>query len=127
MRQHDTIYGVGPFEQLTDRLASGEDGDGVTRAQIAQLWALQQVDGEIERASAEEDALRASLAADAAQGARASLAQAERAVEVRSQREHQAEAVLDETRRRLQQQESRLYGGAVPAKDLSKLLSLIHI
>jgi predicted nucleic acid-binding Zn-ribbon protein len=93
----------------------------MTRAQVAQLWALQQVDGEIERASAEQDALRSTLATDAAQSARAALAQARRALEARAQRERQAEAALEETRQRLQQQQERLYAGSVPAKDLDRL------
>lgn len=93
----------------------------MTRAQTAQLWALQQVDLEIERATAEQEAIHAALAADAAEAARASLAQAQRAVEVRSRREREAETAFEETRRRLKQQETRLYSGGVPAKDLDKL------
>jgi predicted nucleic acid-binding Zn-ribbon protein len=93
----------------------------MTRAQVAQLWTLQQVDVEIERATAERDAHEATLAGDPTQAARAALAQATRATQVRGERQRTAETTLDETRHRLQQQEVRLYAGSVPAKDLDKL------
>ncbi|MBF6592766.1 MAG: hypothetical protein IVW57_19820, partial [Ktedonobacterales bacterium] len=93
----------------------------MTRAQVAQLWAVQQVDLEIERAEAEREALRQALATDAAQTARVALAQATRRAQASAQRLREAEAALEEMRRRLQRQEARLYAGGVPAKDLGKL------
>jgi predicted nucleic acid-binding Zn-ribbon protein len=92
----------------------------MSRAQVADLHGLQQLDTEIERATIEGEALRRALAADPTEPARAAQATSERAAEASTTRMRQAEATLEDTRERLKRQEARLYGGQVSAKDLGK-------
>lgn len=92
----------------------------MSKAQIADLWALQQLDLEIERAAAEQETLRATLATDTTRSARVALAQRARDLQAREQRQKSAESALEETRTRLDRQEKRLYGGAVNAKDIDR-------
>jgi predicted nucleic acid-binding Zn-ribbon protein len=92
----------------------------MTRAQVADLHTLQQLDAEIERVTIEGEALRRALETDPTEPARAALATSERAAEASAARMRQAEATLEDTHTRLKRQEARLYGGQVSAKDLGK-------
>lgn len=92
----------------------------MSRAEVAELHALQQVDSEIERVTAEVDALRAALAADPTAPARASEAQSARTARSAAGKVRAAEETVSETRERLKRQETRLYAGQVSAKDLGK-------
>lgn len=92
----------------------------MSRAQIAQLWALQLLDSEIERHKAEGDALRRALSDDATAAARAALAESARAARERARGVREAEAALDDIQARLKRHEARLYGGGAP-KELSAL------
>src|SRR5215472_10212507 len=93
---------------------------GMSRAQIAQLWALQLLDSEIERHKAESDALRRALSDDTTAAARATLAESARAARERARGVREAEAALDNIQTRLKRNEARLYGGGAP-KELSAL------
>lgn len=93
---------------------------GMTRAQLAELHTLQQLDSDIERANAEMEALRRMLAADPTAPARAAHAASARTAQTQARRMGAAEATLAETRERLKRQETRLYSGQVSAKDLGK-------
>lgn len=93
----------------------------MTRADLAQLWALQAHDLKLERALAERDALDTALATDRAAAARAALAREQRRAQARAAQQREVETTLDVTTTRLRQQEGRLFGGAVGAKDLGKL------
>lgn len=92
----------------------------MTRAQLAELHAVQQHDLEIERANAEVEALRRALASDQTAAARAASEQSMRATQASARRMQAAETTLAETRERLKRQEARLYGGQVSAKDLGR-------
>lgn len=92
----------------------------MSRAEVAQLHALQQVDLEIERATAETEALQHTLASDPTAGAKAAEARSARAARAAGEKVRAAEETLAETRERLARQEGRLYGGQVGAKDLAK-------
>lgn len=92
----------------------------MSRAEVAQLHALQQLDLEIERATAESEALQRTLAADSAAAAQAASNQSSRAAKAAAQKVREAEATLSETRERLARQEGRLYAGQVSAKDIGK-------
>lgn len=93
----------------------------MTRAQVAQLWTLQQLDTEIDRLAAEEAATQRALAADPAQPVRARLQASRRAAAERAREVREAEAALDDTQTRLQRQEARLYGGGASPKELGAL------
>lgn len=93
----------------------------MTRAQVAQLWALQQLDSEIDRLAAEEEAARRALAADPTAPARARLQASRRVAADRAREVREAEAGLDDTQTRLKRQEARLYGGSASPKELGAL------
>lgn len=93
----------------------------MTRAQVAELWALQQFDSEIDRLTAEEDATNRALAADPTQPARARLQAAQRAAAERGRAVRDAETALEDTQTRLKRQEARLYGGGAAPKELGAL------
>ncbi len=92
----------------------------MSRAQVAQLWALQLLDSEIERHKAESDALRRALVDDTAASARAALAASSREARDRARLARESEATLEEIQARLARHEARLYGGGAP-KELSAL------
>jgi predicted nucleic acid-binding Zn-ribbon protein len=92
----------------------------MSRAQVAQLWALQLLDSEIERHKAEGDALRRSFTEDPTAVARAALAASARNAREQARLAREAEAALDALTARLQRDEARLYGGGAP-KELSAL------
>jgi predicted nucleic acid-binding Zn-ribbon protein len=92
----------------------------MSRAQVAQLWALQLLDSEIERHKAEGDALRRALADDTTASARAALNAGRRVAQQRAQDASAAETALDDINARLQRHEALLYGGGAP-KGLSAL------
>ncbi len=92
----------------------------MSRAEVAQLHALQQLDLEIERAMVESQALQRALAADSAAGALVASNQSARAAKAAGQKVREAEATLAQTRERLARQEGRLYAGQVSAKDIAK-------
>lgn len=92
----------------------------MTRAQLAELHALQQLDLDLERATAEVEALHHTLASDPTAGARVALARGQRAADASAGRVRAAETTLAETRERLKRQETRLYGGQVSAKDIAR-------
>ena len=93
----------------------------MTRAQVAQLWALQQLDSEIDRLVAEEEATRRALAADPTAPARARLQASRRVAADRARQVREAEAGLDDLQTRLKRQEARLYGGSASPKELGAL------
>lgn len=93
----------------------------MTRAQVAELWTLQQLDSELDRLGAEEEATRRALAADPSQPARARLHAGRRAAADRAHALRDAEAALDDTQTRLKRQEARLYGGGATPKELGAL------
>lgn len=93
----------------------------MTRAQVAELWALQQLDSEIDRLTAEEDATNRALAADPTQPARARLQASQRAAAERGRAVRGAEVALEDTQTRLKRQEARLYGGGASPKELGAL------
>jgi uncharacterized protein len=92
----------------------------MSRAQVAQLWALQVLDSEIERHKAEGDALRRSLTDDPTAAARAALNASTRNAREQARLAREAETALDDLTARLQRHEARLYGGGAP-KELSAL------
>lgn len=92
----------------------------MSRAEVAQLRALQQIDREIERATAETEALQRALAADPTTTAKAAEARSTRAARMAGEKVRAAEETLAETRERLARQEGRLYAGQVGAKDIAK-------
>lgn len=92
----------------------------MSRAEVAQLHALQQLDLEIERATAETEALQRSLAADPAATAQAADTRSARTARAAGEKVRAAEETLAETRERLARQEGRLYAGQVGAKDIAK-------
>lgn len=93
----------------------------MTRAQVAELWTLQQLDSEIDRLAAEEDATNRALAADPTQPARARLQAGQRTAAERGRALRDAEAALEDTQTRLKRQEARLYGGGASPKELGAL------
>lgn len=93
----------------------------MTRAQVADLWTLQQLDSEIDRLAAEEEAARRALASDPAAPARARLQAGQRSAADRARAVRDAEATLDDTQTRLKRQEARLYGGGASPKELGAL------
>lgn len=93
----------------------------MTRAQVAQLWTLQQLDTEIDRLAAEEEATRSALAADPLQPTRARLLASRRAAAERTRAVRETEAALEDTQTRLKRQEARLYGGGASPKELGAL------
>lgn len=93
----------------------------MTRAQVAELWTLQQLDSEIDRLAAEEEAVNRALAADPTQPHRARLQASQRAAAERARVVRDAEAALDDIQARLKRQESRLYGGGASPKELGAL------
>ncbi len=92
----------------------------MSRAQLAELHTLQQLDLELGRAGVEVEALRRALAADPTAAVRSAHADSARTAQASAQRMRAAEATLAETRERLKRQEARLYSGQVSAKDLGK-------
>jgi len=92
----------------------------MTRAQLAELHTLQQLDLEIARADVEIEALRRALATDPTAALRAAHAESARTAQANARRMQAAETTLSETRERLKRQEARLYSGQVSAKDLGK-------
>ncbi|HEX6819787.1 MAG TPA: C4-type zinc ribbon domain-containing protein [Ktedonobacterales bacterium] len=92
----------------------------MSRAELAQLHDLQQIDLEIERATAETEALQRALAADSTSSARATDARSARAARAAGEKVRAGEETVAETRERLARQEQRLYAGHVGAKDLAK-------
>ena len=93
----------------------------MTRAQVAELWALQQLDSEIDRLVAEEDAVRRALVADPNQPARARLQAGRRSASDCARAVRDAEAALEDIQTRLKRQETRLYGGGASPKELGAL------
>jgi uncharacterized protein len=92
----------------------------MTRAHLAELYALQQLDLEIGRADVEMEALRRALATDPAAALRVAHAESARIAQANARRMQAAETTLSETRERRKRQEARLYSGQVSAKDLGK-------
>ena len=81
----------------------------MSRAVIAELLALQQLDLDSERAAIEADALRRELENDAAtRAARAALQKATQTAAARAREVREAEAALEDTQARIQRQETRL-------------------
>lgn len=93
----------------------------MARAQVAQLWELQQLDLELEQATAACEQVRRTLASDATRAPRATLAHAQRIAQHEQAELRAAEDALADTRERLARQESRLYGSGMGAKDLQHL------
>jgi uncharacterized protein len=94
----------------------------MSRAVIAELLALQQLDLDIERGVIEADALRRELENDATtRTARAALQKATQTATVRAREVREAESMLEDTQARIQRQETRLYAGGTPPKELSAL------
>jgi predicted nucleic acid-binding Zn-ribbon protein len=102
--------------------------EAVSRALVAELFALQEIDQEIDRGRIEVDALRRALAEDATRPAREAAANGRRQAEQARQEAHSAEAALQDAELRIQRQEARLYGGATGQRDLGALQSeLSHL
>jgi predicted nucleic acid-binding Zn-ribbon protein len=100
--------------------ATREETAVMKRAQLAELHTLQRLDLDLERTVAEAEALRHALATDRTAPARSRVARAGRAAETSAGQVRAAETTLAETRERLKRQETRLYGGQVSAKDISR-------
>jgi uncharacterized protein len=100
----------------------------VSRAPVAELYELQQLDLEIDRSRIEAEAIRRSLTEDVARPAREAAARArENAVQARRQAS-EAEAAVHELEARIQKQDARLYGGGTAQRDLGALQSeLSHL
>ena len=93
----------------------------MSKALVAELFALQEIDQEIDRGRIEADALRRSLAEDATRPAREAAASVRRQAERARQEARSAEAALQDAEARIQKQEARLYGGGTGQRDLGAL------
>lgn len=99
----------------------GEAEAPVSRAVVAELYELQQLDLEIDRSATEAESLRRALAEDVTRPTREAAARA-RARADRARREtREAELALQEAESRIKKQESRLYGGGTALRDLGAL------
>jgi predicted nucleic acid-binding Zn-ribbon protein len=100
----------------------------VSRAAVADLYALQALDLEIDRRAGEQDALSRAAAEDATRPARETLARAGHQAQQARAAAQAAEAALREAEARIQKQEQRLYGGATASRDLAALQTeLAHL
>ena len=100
----------------------------MTRAAVADLYDLQELDLDIDRRSAERELQRRNLDEDVVRPARETLSRARRQAERARAEAQTAEAALHEAEARIQRHEQRLYGGGTGARDLSALQTeLAHL
>jgi predicted nucleic acid-binding Zn-ribbon protein len=106
----------------------GREEPAVSRALVAELYALQQLDLAIDRGGAEVEALRRALAEDATRPAREAEARSRALVQRARRAVQEAETALQEVEARIRKQETRLYGGGIGPRDLDALQNeLAHL
>ena len=93
----------------------------MSRAELAELWTIQQLDSEIDRVVAERDALRRGIATDRTVPEAQGLRTEERILYERERTQRDAEHALEDVQARRKKQEQRLYAGTVPARELGAL------
>jgi predicted nucleic acid-binding Zn-ribbon protein len=93
----------------------------VSKALVAELFALQELDLEIDRRRIEAEALQRALTEDATRPAREAAASARQRAAHAQREARDAETALHEAEARIQKQEARLYGGGAGQRDLGAL------
>jgi predicted nucleic acid-binding Zn-ribbon protein len=93
----------------------------MSRGEVAALWALQQLDVEVDRLVIEAESLARALANDVTRDDRLALHQGMKRAAAAASAAREAEAALAETQERLKRQEARLYGGSAGPKELGAL------
>jgi predicted nucleic acid-binding Zn-ribbon protein len=100
----------------------------VSRAVVAALNALQQLDLEIDRGVTELEAVKRTLSEDVTRAAREAAASARKAAERARRQAQDAEQAVHVAEGRIRQQEGRLYGGGTAVRDLGALeTELVHL
>jgi len=117
--RHDIIAEV--HRHLTRLVGNGGARAFVSRAEIADLLALQNLDDDLVHTQSACESLRKKLEADRTLETRSALGQARRQVQSRERALREAEDMLEETVARLKRQEGRLYGGGATPKELGAL------
>lgn len=93
----------------------------MSKSVVADLFALQELDLEIDRVAGELEALRRGMTEDATRAPRETVLRARKRAEQARGAARDAEAALHELEARIQKQEQRLYGGGTGSRDLGAM------
>lgn len=100
----------------------------MSRIVVADLFALQELDLEIDRVAGEIEALRRGMGEDATRAERESALRMRKRAEQERKAAQVAENALHDLEARIQKQEQRLYGGGAGSRDLGAMQTeLMHL